>query len=143
MKERFAKILIPVSGQEVDKDAIQLGCNIARDHKAKVNVVYVIEVKRTLPLDAELEPEVQKAEDILRRAEDLADREELEVATDLLQAREIGPAIIDEAIEHDSDLIVMGIDYKTRFGEFNLGGSAPYVLKNAPCYVVLLRQPSP
>src|SRR4030042_5630015 len=98
MKERFARILIPVSGQEVDKDAIQLGCNIARDHKAKVHVVYVIEVKRSLPLDAELEPEVQRAEEILKRAADLADREELEVETALLQGREIGQALIDEAI---------------------------------------------
>jgi nucleotide-binding universal stress UspA family protein len=142
MKERFGRILVPVIGREVDKEALQLACGIAKDNKSKVDVVYVIEVKRSLPLDAELEPEIQKAEETLKRAEDIADVEEWEVETDLLQARDVGLAIVDEAMERESDLIVIGVDYKRRFGEFHLGHSAPYVLKNAPCHVLLLRQPA-
>ena len=142
MKERFCRILVPVIGQDVDKEALQLACGIAKDNKSKVHVVYVIEVKRSLPLDAELEREIQKAEEALKRAEDIADVEEWEVETDLLQARDVGPAIVDEAVERESDLVVMGVEYKRRFGEFHLGHSAPYVLKNAPCHVLLLRQPA-
>jgi len=33
----------------------------------------------------------------------------------------------------------MGIGYKRKFGEFDLGHTAPYVLKNAPCRVWLAR----
>jgi len=143
MKGKFTHILVPVSGQDVDKEALQLACGIAKDNKSKIYVVYVIEVKRSLPLDAELEPEIHRAEEALRRAEDIADMAEWEVKTDLLQAREAGPAIVDEAQEHNSDLIVMGVNYKRRFGEFHLGSNVPYVLKNAPCHVLLLRQPSP
>ena len=33
----------------------------------------------------------------------------------------------------------MGIGYKRKFGEFDLGQTAPYVLKNAPCRVWLAR----
>jgi Universal stress protein family len=46
---------------------------------------------------------------------------------------------VDEALEREVDLIVMGIGYKRKFGEFDMGHTAPYVLKNAPCRVWLAR----
>jgi len=98
-------------------------------------------VKRSLPLDAELNPETETAEDILARAEEVADEQDYEIETDLLQTREIGPAIIDEAMERSADLILMGMGYRKRFGQFDLGETIPYVLKNAPCRVLVLRQP--
>jgi nucleotide-binding universal stress UspA family protein len=51
----------------------------------------------------------------------------------------VGTAIVDEALEREVDLIVMGISYKRKFGEFDLGHTAPYVLKNAPCRVWIAR----
>ena len=59
---------------------------------------------------------------------------------DLLRAREVGPAIIDEAIEREADLILIGVSYKRHFGQFSLGDVLPYVLKNAPCRVILDQQ---
>ena len=49
--------------------------------------------------------------------------------------------IVDEAIEREVDLILISVTYKTRFGEFSLGDVVPYVLKNAPCRVILYHQP--
>ncbi len=135
------KILVPVNGERVDEEVIKLACTIAKRRKAKVYVVYVIQVKRALPLDAEIEPETQNGERILKRAERIADELDYQVETDLLQAREVGPALVDEAVERGVDLILMGINYKKRFGEFNLGSTVPYVLKNAPCRVLLWREP--
>ena len=57
--------------------------------------------------------------------------------TDLLQAREAGPTIVDEAVARGIDLILMGVEYKRHFGQFSLGSVVPYVLKNAPCRVIL------
>ena len=57
-----------------------------------------------------------------------------------MQARDTGPAVVDEAEEFGADLIVMGLPYKRRFGEFNLGRTVPYVLKNAACRVILFRE---
>jgi nucleotide-binding universal stress UspA family protein len=141
MKEGLSRILVPVSGQPADQEALELACGLAREFKSKLDIVYVIEVKRSLPLDAELEPEIQKAETILEHAENAADREECQVETDLLQARELGPAIVDEAVQRESDLILMGIEHKKRFGEFALGSGVSYILKNAPCRVLVLRRP--
>ena len=48
--------------------------------------------------------------------------------------------ILGEAEEWKADLIVMGLPYKRRFGEFNLGKTVPYVLKFAACQVILFRE---
>jgi len=133
----FHKILVPVVGTEADDEAMKLACRLAKKDKGKIWSVYVIAIKRALPLNAELEPEIQKAEDILDHIEMVAEEEEYEVGTDVLQAREAGPAIIDEAVEREVDLILMGVKYKKRFGQFSLGDVVPYVLKNSTCPVIL------
>ena len=73
----------------------------------------------------------------------IAEEQDCSVETDLLQSREVGPAIVDEAIERGVDLITIGLEYEKKFGEFNLGDTVPYVLKNAPCWVVICREPIP
>jgi nucleotide-binding universal stress UspA family protein len=47
--------------------------------------------------------------------------------------------VVDEARERSADLIVIGLTYKKRFGEFDLGKTTPYVLKNAHCRVWVCR----
>jgi nucleotide-binding universal stress UspA family protein len=136
----FKKILVPVSGTEVDAESIRLACRIAKKDKGTIWAIYVVTVRRTLPLDAEIESEIQKAEGVLAKAETVAKEEEYEIMTDVLQARDVGPAIIDEAVEKGVDLILTGIKYKTQFGQFSTGSVAPYILKNAPCPVILYQQ---
>ena len=137
----FHQILVPVSGTEADEEAIILACRLAKKDKAKIRAVYVITVKRTLPLDAEIEPEIRQAEGILDHIESVAEEQGYEMETDLLQAREVGPTIVEEAVEREVDLILMGVTYKRHFGQFSLGNAVPYVLKNAPCRVMLYHQP--
>jgi nucleotide-binding universal stress UspA family protein len=137
----FRQILVPVIGTKADEEAIRLGCQLASKNRAKICVVYVITIKRALPLNAEIEPEIRKAEDVLDRMESVAEEGNYEITTDLIQARDAGPAIIDEAVEREIDLILIGIAYKTRFGQFSLGSVVPYILKSAPCHVILYHQP--
>jgi nucleotide-binding universal stress UspA family protein len=136
----FQKILIPVVGTETDIETIRLACRLARKDKTKILAVYIIPIARSLPLDAEISDEVRKAENILKSTGEIALKCGFEIETDLLQARNIGPSIIDEAVERRVDLIVMGISYKQHFGQYSLGNVTPYVLKNAPCRVILYQQ---
>lgn len=140
---KFSRILVSVNGGGADREAVDLACKTAKRAKGKVYVIYVIEIKRALPLEARIEPEIQRAEEILNHAEDIAEEADYEVETELLQAREVGAALIDEVIERKIDLIVMALNYKKRFGEFSMGNAVPYVLKNAPCPVLLFREPIP
>jgi len=140
---QFHRILVPVAGTPADVGTVELACRLARKEKAKILALHVISIERSLPLDAELAGEVRKAEDILTQAEKTALSEGCEIETDLLQARNAGPSIVDEALEREIDLIVMGITYKRQFGQFSMGNVTPYVLKNAPCPVILYQQYQP
>jgi len=137
----FHKILVPVTGTEADEETIKLACELAKKDKGKILVVHVIVAERTLALDSEVEPEIRKAEDVLAHMESVAEDEDYEIETGLVQGREAGPVIIEEAVERGVGLILMGVAYQRRFGQFSLGGMEPYVLKNAPCRVMLYHQP--
>ncbi|MDZ4247351.1 MAG: universal stress protein, partial [Dehalococcoidia bacterium] len=117
-------------------------CRLAKKSKAKVYVLHVIKVERALPLEATIEGQQQKAEEIMEHAERVAEEDgDYEVETELVQARETGPAIVDESIERNIDLIVIGATVKSRFGQHSLGTTLPYVLRSAPCRVIVTREP--
>jgi len=132
-------IVVPTDGSQASLEAVALACNIAKRNKGKVYVVHVIEVKRSLPLDADLTPEAERGEEILAQAEKVARDMDFEVAGELLQAREAGHAVVDEATERKADLILIGVGNESPFGGYQLGGLPQYALKNAPCHVWLWR----
>ena len=134
--------LVPVDGSTASMRAVEFACNLAKRSKGKVHVVHVIEVRRSLPLDAELAEEALHGEEILDRAELVGKRLDFEVDGDLLQAREAGHAIIDEAVERRVEAIVIGIPNRRPFGEFEMGKVPAHVLKSAPCEVIILRMPA-
>ncbi|HLB26109.1 MAG TPA: universal stress protein [Dehalococcoidia bacterium] len=133
------EILVPVDGSQAAMDALALACVLAKRNKGKVYAVYVIEVARTMPLDADLSPEAREGEEILARAEQVADALDFEVTGELLQARDAGHAIVDEAIERGVDAIMAGTSHTRPLGEVQLGDTAQYVLRNAPCQVIVCR----
>ena len=134
------KVLVAVGGQSIDAETVRLACRMTDPHGGKLYGVHIIEVNRSLPLGAVLDEVVERGEKILDEVEQLATEASLTVETELVQARDTGPALVDEAVEWGADLIVMGLPYKRRFGEFNLGKTVPYVLKNANCRVMLFRE---
>jgi len=132
-------IVVPTDGSQASLEAVALACNIAKRNKGKVYVVHVIEVKRSLPLDADLSPEAERGEEILSQAEKAARDMDFEVTGELLQAREAGHAVVDEATERRADLILLGVEHESPFGGYQLGRLPQYALKNAPCHVWLWR----
>lgn len=108
--------MVPVAGTEADAETVKLACRLAHKGKSKILAIHVIPIGRTLPLDAELAAEVRKAKNILGWV---------------------------EKVERQVDLIVMGLTYKRYYGQFSLGNVTPYVLKNAPCPVILYQQYQP
>ena len=135
------RILIPVSGAHTDAEAVRLGCRLARRAKAKVMVVTVLEIRRSLALGTVQDVEMDKAEQILDTAEKTARELETQIETELLQARDAGPAIVEEIAHWKADLVVVGMPFRLRFGEFHMGRTAPYILRHAPCRALLFREP--
>ncbi|MBI4235929.1 MAG: universal stress protein [Chloroflexi bacterium] len=134
------RILVPVRGTAGDQQAVLLAGEIARHGKGSLYVVYIIEVPRALPLQASTEEELNQAEAILAEMEEVCGRQHVKVETELLQARQAGPAVVEEAVERGVDLIIMGMSYKRRYGDFTMGETVPYVLEHAPCPVWVLRE---
>ena len=134
------RILVPISGGRADEEAVKLDCKLAKNPKVKIDVIHIIEVERSLPLDEPVASEAEKSEEILSHAEDVAHETNCEVETDLIQAREAGPAIVDTATEKKADLIVMGTGYKKHLGVFDLGKTISHILKEAPCQILLYRE---
>ena len=135
------KILVAARGNGVDQIAVELACKIGKKSKAKIYIVYVIEVNRSLPVDAIIKPDMELAEKVLLEAEEYAQDNDFEVDTEIIQEREVGPAIIEVARQNSVDMIIMGITYKKRFGSFTMGNAVPHVLEEAPCRVLICREP--
>ena len=127
-------ILVPIIQSPASLDAVTLAATIARQKKGRVYVVHVIEVSRSLPLNAELDAEARRGEQLIHRAEELASAAGYPVTGTLLQAREAGTAIIDEALDHEIDAIIMGT------GDQVPGKTVEYVLQHATCAVWVVRQ---
>ena len=132
-------IVVPVDGSPASLQAVTLAADIARKNKGQVFVVHVIEVKRTLPLDAAMVDEEAAGDEVLARAEEVAKKAGFQVESEILHAREAGPAIIDEAIERRADLIVVGVGHPQVPGEFQLSRVVQAVLRGAPCQVWVCR----
>lgn len=135
------RILVAARGNGVDQVAVELACKIGRKSKAKIYIVYVLEVNRSLPVDAIIRPDIEAAEQVLMEAEEYAQANDFEVETEIIQARDVGPAIIEVARQNSIELIVMGMNYKKRFGSFTMGNAVPHVLEEAPCRVLICREP--
>lgn len=133
------KVLLPVYGSEPDEDSLRLACKLAKESKGKVYVLYVIEVSRRLPLDADISSEVTRGEQILQRMEKLGKKYHCDIEAEILQARDAGPAVVQEAVQRDVDAVVVGLHYKRRYGTFSMGRTVPYILRNSPCPVLVWR----
>lgn len=137
------RILVPVNGGSMDDDTMQLACDMARRVHARLYVVNVIEVKRSLPLETELPEEIQKGEEVLARAEVVARKWKQEIEAEVLQARDAGTAIVEEADRQKVDLIILGLSYKKKHDQFCLGDTVMHILRNAPGRVLVHREPIP
>lgn len=140
---RPRRIAVPVRGDPVDDDALRAACRLARPSKASILVITVLEVARNLPLSVSLGGELGRAEEVLAQMEELAASLDSKVQTTVLQAREAGPAIVDEARRWDADLMIVGVGTKPRFGEFTMGRTGTDLLNHAHCRLLLIRAALP
>jgi nucleotide-binding universal stress UspA family protein len=102
----------------------------------------VVEIDWTLPLDADIAGRSEEVQRVLDTAEGIAESLKQRLEPVLLQARDVGAAIVDEATERGADLLIVGLPYRKRFGgEFAIGRTIPYILQNAPCTVWVVREP--
>jgi nucleotide-binding universal stress UspA family protein len=140
--EPVKRAVLSLNGGPVDDLVIDFGCKLARSDESELVAVYVVEVDWRHDLGDDLEEHREEASRALDLAEGMAEKERVPMESQLLQARDVGAALVDEAVALEADAIVMGLPYRVRFGgDFAIGNTIPYVLKNAPCSVFVVREP--
>jgi nucleotide-binding universal stress UspA family protein len=140
----FKRAVLALNGGSSDALILRLVTSMAKGSEAELIAVHVVEVDWTLPIDADIAGNSEEAQRVLDGAESAAEQARVRLEPVLLQARDVGAAIVDEASERGADLLVAGLPYRKRFGgDFVIGRTVPYVLKNAPCSVWVVREPIP
>jgi nucleotide-binding universal stress UspA family protein len=135
---------VALSGHPNGQRLIGIVADMARLHKAELIGVHVVEIDWSMPLDMDVAGRSDEIQQVLDLAEGTAEAAGVKLESVLLQARDVGAALVDEAVERDADLLVVGLAYRTKFGgDFAVGRTIPYVLKNAPCAVWVVREPIP
>jgi nucleotide-binding universal stress UspA family protein len=139
----FKRVVIALNGGSSDGPIVALASRFTKSGTDLI-AVHIVEIDWTLPLDADIAGHSVEAQRVLDRAESVAEDNKARLTPVLLQARDVGAALVDEASERNADLLVVGMPYRKRFGgEFAIGRTIPYVLKNAPCAVWVVREAIP
>ena len=137
---RMSSVLVPVGLGGSDADAVGLACELLGNKKGQLFIVYTIEVERAMPVDAEMPDDFARGEDLLRRMEQVARPFGCQTQAEILQSRRAGLAAVQEAYDKQVDAIVLGMACQEPYGDYTLDDAAKYILRNAPCSVILWRE---
>ena len=138
----FRRAVIALNGGPIDGMVVRMALEMGRQSRAELIAVHVVELNWTQPLDADVAERSEEAQRVLDAAEGIAESMHGKLESVLVQARDVGAAIVDEAEAREADLLILGLPYRTRFGgDFAIGRAIPYALKNAPCAVWVVREP--
>ena len=130
------KILVPTKGG-ADTESVQMACEIAKIHNAKVTAINLIQVPYSLPLDTPMPYRQVIAESVLQRAEAIAHEFGVEIEKDIVRARQVDEAILQYLAQKEFDLLVLGAMKSKGDPHAGLGLITDRILRLAPCRVFI------
>jgi len=137
----FSRILVPMKLGEIGEEMVATAVKLAQERGSAVDALYVIQVPLDQPLDAELTDAEERAAASLAEATLLGADHGVEVSGETVRARSIGQAIVEQAHERGSDLIVLGSAPRWRRQSRFFSPTVDYVLRKAPCEVLIVAFP--
>ena len=135
----YRRLLVPIAANEESERAVDLACRLAADSHASITALAVVEIPALLPLDAHMDDVEDEARRLLERVGATGDSYGVKVSPKLLRARNAGAAIVASAAAGGVELIVLGAPRERLRSSTAVvfGGTTEYVLKHAPCRVLL------
>ena len=137
----FSSILVPMKLGPIGEEMVATAVKLAAERGAQVEAMYVIRVPLELPLDANLDEQEESAAASLAEATLLGSDLGVQVRGVTIRARSIGQAIVDEARQCGNDLIVCGSSPRWRRQARFFSPTVEYVLRKAPCEVLVVAFP--
>lgn len=139
----FDRILIAVDGSDYSKRAAKFGLKLARPYNGEVNVLHSIEdTFSTGDASEGDQSHPSQADEILEEISEMAADIGVTAETRVVE-RQPSEAIINQASESSTDLIVMGRQGRTGVGERMLGSVTDRVLRNTDVPVLIVPDGDP
>jgi APA family basic amino acid/polyamine antiporter len=138
---QYSRILVPMKLGPIGEEMIATAVKLAQERGASVEALHVIRVPMDKPLDAEMADEEERAAASLAEAGLLGSDHGVTVHGEVVRARSIGEAIVDHAKKRNVDLIVVGSAPRWRRQSRFFSPTVEYVLKKAPCEVLVVAFP--
>jgi APA family basic amino acid/polyamine antiporter len=137
----FSYILVPMKLGPIGEEMVATAVKLAQDRSAEVEALHVIRVPLDRALDVEVAAEEERAVASLAEAQLLGADHGVPVRVQTVRARSIGQAIVVEARRSGADLIVLGSAPRWRRQSRFFSPTVEYVLRKAPCEVLVVAFP--
>ena len=138
----FERILVPMKLGDIGEEMVATAIALAKERGAAIEAITVVRVPRKFALEGELPADVAARVDAsLEEARALGSDYGVDVHGDVVRARSIGHAIVDEAERRHADLIVLGSSPRWRRQSRFFSPTVDFVLRHAPCEVLVVAFP--
>jgi APA family basic amino acid/polyamine antiporter len=135
----YRRLLVPVLAGQASDDALDVAASLSAERGSRITAVTVLEVPLEQPLGAELVEEEDVANRELDEARAIGESYGVTVIPRLVRGRSAGAEIVREAERRAAEIIVIGAPRRdlSRSRRAFFGRTVDYVLKNAPCRVLV------
>ena len=137
LEEMVGSVIVVFSEDIHSEHMMVLAARLARREKAELLAVYVIEVPLILPQGAHMPEEDRHGYDALATAEVIAQHNGVHIRTELIHARQVGPAVVDLAKRESANLIVLGSYREGKYSGAPLGRAIEEIASRAMCDVLI------
>ncbi|MGH7728502.1 MAG: universal stress protein [Vulcanimicrobiaceae bacterium] len=137
LEEIIGSIIIVFSEEIHSEHMLALAARLARKERAVLLAAYVIEVPHTLPIDAAMESEHREALRVMQIAETIGRKNNLEIATEIVSARQVSQGVLELAKRKDAHLIVLGSYREGKYAGAPLGRAIEVIAAHASCDVLI------
>jgi APA family basic amino acid/polyamine antiporter len=137
----YERILVPMKLGPIGEEVLATAIKLAEERGSTVSALHVIAVPLDKPLEADMVEAEERAEASLAEAKLLAAEHGVTVEGKVVRSRSIGEAIVEEARKEGVDLIVMGSSPRWRRQSRFFSPTVDYVLRHAPCEVMVIAYP--
>jgi APA family basic amino acid/polyamine antiporter len=137
----YETILVPLKLGPIGEEVLATAIKLAEEHGASVRALHVVKVPHSLPMDAAMEDEEERAAASIAEAKLIAAEHGVAVEGRIVRARALGEAIVLQARDSGAELVVLGSSPRWRRQSRFFSPTVDYVLRHADCEVMVVAYP--
>lgn len=104
----WRRVLVPAIGRPYSVRSVELACRLAKSSSATVHLAYVLEVPRSMVIDAAMSDDEAMAASVLQDGEEIARQYRVPVISSVYRTRNAEDGVLKLVKEAECDLLVLG-----------------------------------